>query len=865
MSSVKHQYGNLISEVKNNLYTHLKESIAEMFIKTDEALFEMAEAADTNKEQNRYFELMRDTRALKDNISTEFINAVTPYLRPFLETAAEKKKAKKDSEDELSLVGQDEMEDMVMVKSMSGSVAGKFREQLSHLEARLEHLALQTPDIFYKNALQPINIFQAFDDALGDNFDLSNKKTLFKFFNDHVALQLGKTYDAINNLLIDADILPQIKLHTNKSASRKRPQHVPPPAEQTESGAEEQYNPEQDMNQGGYAMTAPPGHGYSGGAHGTPQGMNPNGGGAPANGQASSGNMNYAEGGHGIAGGYQENGPASGHGMSHAGAGPTGATGSASPGNGNISSSTSGYQENGSASGHGMSQNGIGSTGSTSPENGDTPSTTTGYQHTTAGMPASQIGEVVGNYLGGAPLMPASADSTTESADSTEFFPVSSGQYYGHQEILNALSNVQQNPVFSNAENAQYDGEAIKQAVLAEIAKISGGVVTKSINRIAEKTIDFIELIFDAIIDDDNISDSIKTLLLRLQIPVIKASMMDQEFFIYDEHPARVLLDKIAHVGIGVTTRDDEVFIHLDKIVTTLVSEFELQTDSFQVALDHLNAFLEEREAKALKKEEEEQRKVLREHARNTVLKALRTATRGKILPETIHALVLKRWPTMMYNHYLKQGKENDKWVTIVDTLRSIINSLQPLKNADDLEHLISTREQLIETTRNYLKTTNQSEEDIEQVTQDLIDIHQSLIDQADFEEQPETVEEETENKDAINVPSTEEAEHSEEASAEEQIDEDEPEKLQLPSSIMPGMWFQVYTGEDKAQRRCKLSVVILEDQKLVFVNYQGEMIVEKNLGEFLDEIANEKSKIIMGHSVFDHALSHVVHGLQHA
>ena len=54
MSSAKHQYGNLISEIRNNFYTHLKESTTEMFIKTDEALFEMAEAADTNKEQNRY-------------------------------------------------------------------------------------------------------------------------------------------------------------------------------------------------------------------------------------------------------------------------------------------------------------------------------------------------------------------------------------------------------------------------------------------------------------------------------------------------------------------------------------------------------------------------------------------------------------------------------------------------------------------------------------------------------------------------------------------------------------------------------------------------------------------------------------------
>ena len=739
MPSINHQYGRLISKLKNVLTTRLQESITEMFIKSDEHLFEMAESTKNNEDRNRYFELMHDIRALKNNISTDFIDIYSHNLRPFAKTADEKKKLKKNNEGELSLMDQDEQEDRVLVKGMSDRITGKFHDSLSELEARLEHLALQTSGIFYKNALHPSNVFQAFDDAIGINFSLPNKKTLFKFFNDHVALQLGKIYDDINNILINADILPQIKLHPNKSDTGHYPKQTKADEQTNTSNLD---NPEQDINQGGYAMTAQPGH-------------------APNTKQK----------------------------------------------------------------------------------------TTTDYQHSTAGMPANQVNEVISDYLGGTtPLMPTAKGDNNNTSTDNQYFPTSTGQYYGHQEILNALSNVQHNPVFSNSEGAQFDGEAIKQAVLSEIAKSSGGGVTKSINRIAEKTIDFIELIFDAIIDDEDISDTIKTLLLRLQIPVIKASMLDQEFFIYDDHPARVLLDKIAHTGIGVASHKDEAYIHLDKIVTTLVNEFELQADSFQTALDSLNNFLEKRETSALKKEEEAQRQVLREHARNTVLKSLRTATRGKILPETIHTLVLKRWPTMMYNHYLKLGKENDEWVTIVDTLRSIINSVQPFSNINDLDHLISTRDNLIESTCNYLKRTNQSEEDIEQVLQDMREIHQSLIDQADFDEADEIPDDSTQNT-APNDDIENEA--------------DETPKLQLPSNIVPGMWFQIFNGEDKAQRRCKLSVVILEDQKLVFVNYQGEMIIEKELGEFLDEMANGKSKVIMGHSIFDHALNSVVNHLQ--
>ena len=779
--------------------------MATMFIKLDEDLFEMAESASSNKDQTRYFELMRNVRALKNSISSGFIDAITLYLRPFAETAAEKKKDKTHHEGELSLVGRDELEDMVLIKGMSDRVAGRFRESMSHLEARLEHLALRTPDIFYQKALQPAHIFQAFDDALSNDFDLTNKKMLFNFFNEHVALKLGKIYDDINKLLIEEDILPQIKLHANKSPTWKPVRHNSPSANEPTQAD----NPEQDMNQGGYAMTAAPGHAYPGRFQtaGTQ-------GGSVQHGAQSGGNQGYDGGS--AAGGHVPPGQMAG------------------------------------GQGHGGGQAFNPNTPSGGDANASSPA---GYQHTTAGLPASQIGEIVGGYLGGAPLMPSTSSArAAELPEGSQFYPVATGQYYGHQEILAALSNVQHNPAFSSVENTQYDGEAIKQAVLSEIAKSSGGVVTKSINRIAEKTIDFIELIFDAIIDDDNISDTIKTLLLRLQIPVIKASMIDQEFFIYDDHPARLLLDKIAFAGIGVADRHDEIYSHLDKIVTTLVNEFELQADSFKIALDSLEDFLAERDAEALKKEEQSQRQVLREHARSTVLKSLRMATRGKMLPETIHALVLKRWPTMMYNHYLKQGKENDEWVNIVDTLRAIINSVQPLKNAAELEHLISTRASLLATTRAYLQRTNQSEQDIDKVIQDLSDIHQPLIDKADFSQATAALETAAE---AVNE------NDSPQQAVQAETTEPEPEKLKLPSSIVPGMWFQIFNGEDKAQRRCKLSVIILEDQKLVFVNYQGEVIIEKNLGEFLNEMAEGKSKAIMGHSIFDHALNSVVTSLK--
>ena len=87
---------------------------------------------------------------------------------------------------------------------------------------------------------------------------------------------------------------------------------------------------------------------------------------------------------------------------------------------------------------------------------------------------------------------------------------------------------------------------------------------------------------------------------------------------------------------------------------------------------------------------------------------------------------------------------------------------------------------------------------------------------------------------------------------------EDAPKQV-LPPNIMPGMWFKVYTGEETRPRRCKLSVIIVEDSNLVFVDYAGEVIIEKSFDEFSEELETYQSKIIMGHSVFDHALHSVI------
>ena len=821
------QYDKLIVDISNNLTTRLTDLMSKLLNSAQEKLFTLSDEADNNEDQTRYFELMNQVRTLKPEIARVFDSKVKQYLVPAKDFESRQKEHKDDLEGELSLVDQDEMEGIVLVKGIGERAAGKYREQLSHLEARLEHLALKTPNTFKKDALQPTNFCQAFDDALADHFDNTNKKILFGMFDVEVANKLDALYDSINNRLIDADILPQIKLHV-QGQKAKGPRPTPAPLAGQEHEQQQEFT-----DDGSYAGShggtsgGTAGHAGSAGAGGKAGGQA--GGSAPAGGSNISGfAMTAAPGGN-----YRHSDQSSLQAQASGKAGQQGTAGSSGPGGG--TGGSSGGMGGGQQGSHNVELPG-----------GHTPEGAAEYQHYTAGMPASQVGRVLGNYIGGAPLSPETAKSTSNNQG--EFFPESTPQHFGHQEILNALSSIQSQPQFEQPTETRFDGEAIKQAVLAEIARKSGGAVTKRINQIAEKTIDFIELIFDAIIDDDDISDTIKALLLRLQIPIIKASMSDQEFFIYDDHPARVLLDAISDAGVGVTDHNDDTYKHLDRIVTNILGEFELSTETFQNALDNLNEYLREKEEKTREKEEEAQQQLLRKHARATVLKSLRATTTGKTLPEAVHPLILKRWPTLMFNHYLSNGKENNEWVNIVLTLRHIVDSVQPITSAEHLARILADKDSLFEQTEKYLNVSSNSKKDVQNVMQTYRDTVQQHIDDANFTEEEVSVAEETIK--------------TEEPVEQPVIEEETTEHAAIPANIMPGMWFQVFMGDDQPARRCKLSVIIVEDANLMFVNHKGELVIEKSFDEFNQEVASNRTKMIMGHSAFDNAFKSVINRL---
>ncbi|MDH5425870.1 MAG: DUF1631 domain-containing protein [Gammaproteobacteria bacterium] len=706
------KYKKIIIKARLCIQKQLTEMMSAVFTDTDEMFFDSAKNTITEDDRSTIFDVMRVIRIERNTIVKSYIQKITNKLT-----------TKKDADtvescDELSLVSDDDIEELVAINSISNRSDNLHAEALSHLQARIEHLALKTRFIFNKETLLPKQFCEDFIASISHiEFDSNSKLICIKVFSTHIDNTLRTIYDTINQLLIDAGILPQIKLTPKQSTARQTPtQH------------DNHYNM------------------------------------APLERQSAEHPANH--------------------------------------------------------------------------------------QHTT------DMHQVINSYIRSS--MPANPVTK-----------INEKNFYDRQQILESLSNLQLK--FAQT-NQPVSFDLITNSLTSNINAGTGGLVTKQVNHIDEKTIEVIELLFKEILNDSTLTNTIRTLILKLQIPTIKVAMLDQEFFNDPDHPTRNFLNTLSYVGIGITDDDDSFFCSIEIIIDTLLNDFEQDSASFQHALDSLNILFDKEFEKCQKKESHTQKNILQQHARKIVLQELQLYAQGKIISKQMQPLVLKLWPTRMYQHYINHGKSSDQWNEAINTLRLIINTLQPPCCHKELQFLIDNQDSLIQTIQDELYDSKQDMDTINLAILNLSESYLDLINSADIAE-PEDNSFDKFSLDTFSGTISDiqnmlpglAAANSHLATDESTATaiNDKREQLQhLPKEIKPGLWFELYDGDNKPVRRLKLSVIIMEEAQLIFVNRQGVKIMEKSALDFAAELEQQISKIIADHSVFDAALSSVITAL---
>jgi hypothetical protein len=301
-------------------------------------------------------------------------------------------------------------------------------------------------------------------------------------------------------------------------------------------------------------------------------------------------------------------------------------------------------------------------------------------------------------------------------------------------------------------------------------------------------------------------------------------------------------------------------------IIDQLLNNFDQNIASFQNTLTSLNRLQKIENEKQAQNEKQTRQQIHKEHARQMVLTELQYHVKGKTLPKAVQPLVLKYWSTVMYRRFLRYGDNNARWHEAVNILKVIVKTTQPPKSMDDWFALKNYHQTLVETIGELLQETNQSKELIFNATRALAKTYETILAQSAFSEMEE--DDYSSLADAMSQSSAMTSmqnlqQPSDQPTAVEIKKQIAAKKIEsLPPAVKPGVWFEIYNGEGRSVRRLKLSVIIRETAQLVFVDRLGKKVIEKDAIEFAEEIANNQSRVLADHSIFDHALGQVISSL---
>ena len=229
-----------IRQVKDNTLNILLHQLGDMFASCDDLFFDLSGRAQSNHEQNLYFESMREVRLKKGGLTAGFKREVDAQYHELLSNIHLHRQAEPElTASTLSLIENDQLEQKVAISSMATKAKARCQEELYHLNCRFDYLVSHKTVNDKNNPLDPELICQAFSKASAIlDLNIKARIILLKQFDRYVIAKLPRLYEQANQLLINAGVLPKIKSTINKQADSSASNH--------DSG-EEDYSSEEGM------------------------------------------------------------------------------------------------------------------------------------------------------------------------------------------------------------------------------------------------------------------------------------------------------------------------------------------------------------------------------------------------------------------------------------------------------------------------------------------------------------------------------------------------------------------------------------------------------------------------------------------
>ena len=394
-------------------------------------------------------------------------------------------------------------------------------------------------------------------------------------------------------------------------------------------------------------------------------------------------------------------------------------------------------------------------------------------------------------------------------------------------------------------------------------------------NQLEAMTIELVAMLFDFIFETKDLPDSIKALIGRLQIPVLKAAMLDGAFFSKKSHPSRLLVNALAHAGIGWSPtmgHDDPLYKKIEGIVHRVLDEFTDDIGLFDTLRADLEAFLASEEKAAeinVKSSAEEIDQRDRHEIATMVARAeIERRLREHPAPNFLAGFLRDKWTGTLAQLYLQEGEESEAWSSALSTLDDLVWSVQPKRANEDRKKLVAMLRNLLRRLHGGLHNVSWQAGEREQFMTNLVAAHAAAVKSGLASAPvPTTAVSEAAAAAAEAATASGDADAAAKARAladamapappapepEPEIEPPQDRFAEIAGSLERGMWVE-FEGEDGQLAFAKLAWVSPLRGTYLFTNRQGQKAVSLTATELAERFRNERARMVEAEPLVDRA-----------
>ena len=340
------------------------------------------------------------------------------------------------------------------------------------------------------------------------------------------------------------------------------------------------------------------------------------------------------------------------------------------------------------------------------------------------------------------------------------------------------------------------------------LPRLKESIPKGSLSRADESTIDLLAKVFDTVFLDPNIPKEIRELIQFLQIPVLKAALVDKNFFFEQEHPARRMINLLSRLGADQRGADDPVFKTMQRTVDKVGNEAADGSSVFQAVVAELEETIRAEEkcevaaiaapiAAALK---QEKTIVAKRSAKSAV--AARIGS-GEVVA-VLETFLENKWTSVLTVAYSVEDDKPGAVNNATRTMDDLIWSVKPKITHAERKQLIGKLPGLLATLNKWLDIIQWEDAERLQFFAELAECHASIV------RAPLDISAERQLEIAVEVAQEDAKRRLQKENAAAQsgaVEEEVDESVLLVDTLERGAWLE-FTQSDASVRKAKLAWV---------------------------------------------------------